>query len=212
MAKSKTDEVNAEASTSKKDANGNEESDSGSEVEFVVEKVIDKRIRHGKVEYLLKWRGYESDDNTWEPKDNLQCPELVEEYERTHQKPKVALGTKGKGKRIASEKKEPSKKRKVVSDAANDSEESTNKGIKSVKIEEINDDVDPLKEGWTADNILGATEINGLIHFLIQWKEVDRADLVSSKVANEKWPQTVIKFYEERVTWTHDGQSEVAAS
>lgn len=208
MGKTKNDTENAEPSTSKTDANGNEESESGSEAEFVVEKVIDKRIRQGKVEYLLKWRGYDSDDNTWEPKDNLQCSDLVEAYEKDHQKPKVPIVSKGKGKRIASEKREPAKKRKVTSDSGS---EAASKVINSVKIEDINDDVNPIEEGWTADNILGATEIDGHIHFLIQWKESDRADLVPSKIANEKWPQTVIRFYEERVTWTHDGQAEVAS-
>lgn len=208
MGKAKQDTENREPSTSKKDTNGNEESESGSESEFVVEKVIDKRIRQGKVEYLLKWRGYDSDENTWEPRDNLQCSELVEAYEKMHQKPKIPSGSKGKGKRIASEKREPAKKRKVAPDT---NAESASKVINSVKIEDINDDVNPIEEGWTADNILGATEIDGHIHFLIQWKESDRADLVPSKIANEKWPQTVIRFYEERVTWTHDGQAEVAS-
>jgi len=56
--------------------------------EFVVEQVVNKRISAtGKVEYLLKWQGYDSKDNTWEFEDNLNCRALIKEYEKTKEKP-----------------------------------------------------------------------------------------------------------------------------
>ena len=38
---------------------------------YVVEKVVDMRIRSGEVEYRVKWRGWPSSTNTWEPKAHL---------------------------------------------------------------------------------------------------------------------------------------------
>ena len=52
------------------------------EQEWEVERVIGKRIRKGSVEYKVRWTGYESEDDTWEPVRHLHCPEKITEFEK----------------------------------------------------------------------------------------------------------------------------------
>ncbi|CAF0748289.1 unnamed protein product [Adineta ricciae] len=52
-----------------------------SEHEYQVEAIVDKRVRGRKIEYLLKWQGYSSADNTWEDVSRLNCPDLIREFE-----------------------------------------------------------------------------------------------------------------------------------
>jgi len=45
--------------------------------EFDVEEILDTHIRRKRREYLVKWKGYGSEDNTWEPESNLEHSPLA---------------------------------------------------------------------------------------------------------------------------------------
>ena len=45
------------------------------------------------------------------------------------------------------------------------------------------------------------------VYYFAFRKGSKRADLIPSPTANVKWPQIVIKFYEDRVTWTQNNEN-----
>ncbi|XP_006636116.1 chromobox protein homolog 3-like [Lepisosteus oculatus] len=163
----------------KKQNGKNKKTEEAEPEEFVVEKVIDRRVVNGKVEYYLKWKGFTDADNTWEPEENLDCPELIEAF-------------------LASQKstveRTESNKRKSVSES--ESEEG-----KAKKKKEANDKPRGFARNLDPERIIGATDSSGELMFLMKWKDSDEADLVPAKEANVKCPQVVIAFYEERLTW-----------
>ena len=48
--------------------------------EFEVEHILNHRIVNGTDQYLIKWKGFASDENSWEPVSNLNCPQLLQDY------------------------------------------------------------------------------------------------------------------------------------
>ena len=53
---------------------------------FEAEQIVAKKICNGKPLFMIKWQGYCSSQNTWEPKTHLQ-PELIEAFQRPDSDP-----------------------------------------------------------------------------------------------------------------------------
>ncbi|KAK9886167.1 hypothetical protein WA026_015678 [Henosepilachna vigintioctopunctata] len=152
--------------------------------EYIVETILDSRINaKGVKEYFLKWIGYEDKDNTWEPEENLDCPDLIEAFEAS------------RGMKI----KEKEKKRKSAGTPTLPDQKSAKK--------KNDDKKHGFERGLQPEKIIGATNSSGPLMFLMKWVGTDEADLVPAKQANVKCPQVVIKFYEERLTW-HSGPTD----
>lgn len=134
--------------------------------EFRVERILDKRIRKGKVEYYLKWQGFPDSENSWEPIRNLRCPEIIEDFERHHKK-------------MMEEKCYERKQRQ-------EAEAEAHKKV-----------VTGFDRGLKCEKILGATATKkGKIMFLVKWKGINGAELISANIVNQKCPQKVIQYYE----------------
>jgi hypothetical protein len=58
-----------------------------SQLEYEVERIIKRRKTEKGNEYLVKWKGYDDNQNTWEPEENLtHCQEKVDEFLKNDKK------------------------------------------------------------------------------------------------------------------------------
>uniref|UniRef100_A0A8C1YCS0 Chromobox homolog 4 (Pc class homolog, Drosophila) n=1 Tax=Cyprinus carpio TaxID=7962 RepID=A0A8C1YCS0_CYPCA len=63
---------------------------------FAVEGIEKKRIRKGRIEYLVKWRGWSAKYNTWEPEENILDPRLLVAFQnRERQEQMVGYRKRG---------------------------------------------------------------------------------------------------------------------
>eukprot|EP00835_Amoeboradix_gromovi_P001951 NODE_100_length_20777_cov_0.240884.p13 type:complete len:153 gc:universal NODE_100_length_20777_cov_0.240884:17940-18398(+) len=117
------------------------------EESYEVESIVDHKVEKGKFLYFVKWKGYESTENTWELERNLSgCSEILDAY-------KNLMAVKSDVKNISSPKKSSSsspKKRK------NPVSKSPSKRNKKEDISWDENDVSMIKE---MDRIDGGIEV-----------------------------------------------------
>jgi len=50
---------------------------------FTVERILAKRFQNNREEFLVKWEGYSSAENSWEPRQSLAaCTHLIDEFSK----------------------------------------------------------------------------------------------------------------------------------
>ena len=54
------------------------------EEEWVVEEILDSRMMNRKLCYLVKWKDFAVEHNSWEPWDNIHAPDLIAEFYWKH--------------------------------------------------------------------------------------------------------------------------------
>ncbi|CAF5193150.1 unnamed protein product, partial [Rotaria magnacalcarata] len=113
--------------------------------DYVVEKVIGKRLQKGRTLYLIQWKGYSAEDNTWEPEENVKnCRDLVKAFESEQEKKdksKIATESEKEGQtNIRSTRSSQSPRTK----SSNNNQRSTRSSIRSLparKRSTSNDDI-----------------------------------------------------------------------
>ncbi|XP_045901670.1 chromobox protein homolog 3b isoform X3 [Micropterus dolomieu] len=170
--------------------------------EFVVEKIIRRRIFNGRVEYFLKWKGFTDAENTWEPEDNLDCPELIEEFLRS---------THFSGENEEEETEEFIPKEEMTEQETEISQQQAHTAQCNNDVLETNDEQSDKPTNLTTylepECIIGSTDRQGELMFLVKWKNSDDVALLPAREASARCPQVVINFYEQKLTW-HCGDEE----
>ena len=67
------------STTPRQNMEGNQEHQLGDQV-FAAEAITKKRVKKGKTEYLVKWKGWSPKHSTWEPEENILDPRLFQQF------------------------------------------------------------------------------------------------------------------------------------
>lgn len=145
---------------------------------YAAERIMKKRIRRGKAEYLVKWKGWSQKYNTWEPERNILDGRLIDSFEESEAKRGDSHVKRGPKKKDSSKSNE----RRSTHDDADDTvgeesqdEESSNSTSTSVS-----------QSGPKPRTTVNSTSSNTIIHSLNQTANTSSSSAASVKPKEEK--------------------------
>jgi len=96
------------------------------EMVFAAERLTKKRLKAGRKEYLVKWKGWSPKYSTWEPEENILDPRLIKVFEdnEVEQQPAAKRGPKPKSLKEKEAKRKEKEVKKEESGSEDEGEES----------------------------------------------------------------------------------------
>jgi len=153
---------------------------------FLVEAIIDKKNEKGVVKYLVKWKGYGTKDNTWEPQSNIFCDGLIKAYEEKQKTKLSKLPSKLRKRKRSLRKKE------INSPKINNDKMSLRKRFKN-SLAELNDE-DLLEEDEELQVILATSKSLADIEKEIK-EEIEYSDCIQP-IKTNSLPEQSNKIFE----------------
>lgn len=192
---------------------------------YNVEEIRARRINPetGVLEYLIKWENYAETANTWEPSDNLNCPDALKRFEerekeKEREKQKKRRNVNRASQSRASSAHQPITPKKVRKDPliieedsdstttdANDGRDANDKQVEEPTLNHPRG----FDRGLPIESILGAcTDGDERLWFFLKWKGLNELELVEASEIESKAPQHLCTWYRQRLYHTVKLQDE----
>ena len=175
-----------DAGSDRNNGNGAEEEE---ERDYVVEKILQKKLdAKGRALYLIKWEGFPSSDNTWEPIQNLvECDKKMQEFELN--------GGLKLSKRYKLEQANATNR--------NNNTDQTN-GKKGKPANDTKKKIAPksrLYREFPVMDVMGMTEFNEERYYLVSIANSTRKPFIRASLAKRIFPAKIIDFYVKNLKW-----------
>lgn len=133
-------------------------------------------MQDGVKHYLVRWRGYGIDADTWEPENSLNCPEIISKFHE-FKKNKRASGVRGSPKKLTyteidETEGEDVKHIYVNGSSSKSKSKSKSKQVKGKKSAGGQKTKKPQKEedDYEVEDIVGEKLEKGKKYYFLKWK------------------------------------------
>lgn len=153
----------------------------------------------------MKWKGFNDKYNNWVAAEDINCLELIEKFSIIHNKkgkksnckPKVIVTKTSTDTVLSQNHKFPLKQN------SNKMDKVDKHNVNSDAISEDNEcvDTDPITDSKKVPKKVIPIQSDGQLMFILSYEGLDEADVITRTEAEKKYPQLVIKLYEDNLIY-----------